>query len=318
MTGRWPLPMLVVAAALATGSAAGADATVTDARGRRFRVEFDPASQLRMGVVGGVAAAGRQAAAATALETGASLRTVTRYGKHRDMVRWQLDHRIAWGHVMPWTEAAGGLRPMDASAYAGTWLRHAEASYLMLPTDPPRNLYFPLDIGVDMEFGRVQVAPSIGSKEPAPQVLRLGAARASVLLDPLRSNRTGNSLEFGLGSRYDIDLAGRPGVDSAVVVHRVSPFTATSLRWRWQDAKGLTATDLSGTWHPHWASEGRWVVRAAECKGRLQRVLVAVNDQPLAVVLDASYAVRAPIRGVEVNNELRVLAGVSMGVQLRK
>jgi len=206
---------------------------------------------------------------------------------------------------------------MDASAYAGTWLRHAEASYLMLPTDPPRNLYFPLDIGVDMEFGRVRVAPAAVGDPSEPQILRIGAARAAVLFDPLRSSRTGNSLEFGLGSRYDIDFAGSPGLDNALVVHRVSPFTATSLRWRWQDRKGLTTADVSGTWHPHWASDGRWVTRAAEGKGRLQRVLVAVNDHPVAVVLDASYAAHPPIRGVEVRDEFRVLAGVSMGVQLR-
>ena len=36
-----------------------------------------------------------------------------------------------------------------------------------------------------------------------------------------------------------------------------------------------------------------------------------------SVVVDASYAANPPIRGVQVRDEFRVLAGVSMGVQLR-
>jgi hypothetical protein len=147
--------------------------------------------------------------------------------------------------------------------------------------------------------------------------LRLGAARASVLLDPLRSNRTGNSLEFGVGVRYDIDLVGSPTLQHPGTVHRLAPFTATSLRWRWQDRPGLTCAELFATWYPHWSSEGSWTARAAEGRGRLERVVVAVNDQPVALVLDATYARHPPLHNVEVRDEFRVQAGVSVGLQLK-
>jgi hypothetical protein len=313
----WPLLWIALAAAACVAREARADDYTTDEWGRRFRVAFDPATQLRLGLLAGITGTSGAPQAATALETGLSVRTLGRSRKHGQEVRWQLDHRLVWGHLMPATPAAGGLRAFDASAYAGTWLRHADASYLVLPTEPPRNVYFPLDIGVDLEFGRFRAPPARPGDGEAPAVMRIGAARAAVLLDPIRSSRTGNSLEFGMGARYDLDLVGTGGLLHPVTVHRLAPFTATSLRWRWQDRRGLTHADAAASWYPHWSSDGRWTSRAAEARGRLQRVVVALNDEPIAVVLDSSYNLYPELRGVQADREFRVQAGLSVGVQLR-
>ena len=276
--------------------AAAAHDFQADEQGRPFRVRFDPASEVRLGLITKAYGGSRRFEAASALELGVLYRSFVGFGdKEEDRITWQLDHRFLAGRIQP-----GDRLEMDLAAYSGSFLRHSAAPYMVLPTDPPQRFYFPFDVGAEARVGRVRLDP---------EAIRLSLARASVLLDPWRSGKPGNSLEFGLGVSYDLDL-------NSEVIHRVAPFTAVSLRWRLQDDDGLTRFDLRGELTPHWASAGGWQL-GAETVARFERVLLAFNDEPVALVLEAGYEQLPPAPGSSRVHEFTFLAGLAFGFQLK-
>lgn len=311
---RRALPLLVCACALALARAAAADDTTTDDQGRTFRVRFDPGSELRLGAVGGVWAAGSDHQLDPAIVTGLAYRAASRTGFKHDNVSWQLDHRAFWGTVRPWGGTVKDVPEGDLTLYSGTYLRHTDEPFLMLPTSPPKRMYFPFDIGVEAEAGRARLQPASGGR---PERLRIGVARASVLLDPLRSGKPGNSLPIGFGLRYDIDLQGTPELDTRSVVHRVAPMSEVSLAWRYQDGRGLTTWEVRGSWFPHWSSRGGWQTDSIEASAELGRVLIAVNDTPVRAILDAEYCRYPGDSRDEVAQDGRATAGLQVGWQLK-
>jgi hypothetical protein len=276
--------------------AAAAHNFKADDGGRPFRVRFDPASEVRLGLITGASGGSQRFEAVSALELGILYRSFAEFGdKEEDRITWQLDHRFIAGRIRP-----GEQTELDLVAYTGSFLRHSDAPYMVLPTDPPQRFYFPFDVGVEARVGRVRLDP---------EAIRLGLARAAVLLDPWRSGKPGNSLEFGVGVSYDLDL-------NSEVIHRVAPFTAVSVRWRLQDEDGLTRFDLRGDLTPHWASAGGWQL-GAEAAARFERVLLAFNDEPVALVLEAGYERLPPVPGFEGAHEFTLLAGLAFGFQLK-
>ena len=281
---------------------------VVDEEGRRMRVSFDPASEIRMGLVAGASGGSDRFGAASALELGILYRSFAEFGdKEEDRISWQLDHRILAGRIWPWAEGMRGAPELDMVAYSGSFLRHSAAPYMVLPTDPPQRFYFPFDVGVETRVGRVRIEP---------EIIRLGLARAALLLDPWRPGEPGNSLEIGVGVSYDLDLVGGTTTENPRVIHRLAPFTAVSARWRLQDADGLTTFDLRGDLTPHWASSGGWAL-GAEAVARLERVLLAFNDEPVALVLEAGYQRRPAAGELGGANEFTLLAGLAFGLQLK-
>jgi hypothetical protein len=233
-----------------------------DEEGRPFRVRFDPASEVRLGLVAGASGGSQRFEAASALELGILYRSFAEFGdKEEDRITWQLDHRFLTGRIQP-----GDRTELDMVAYSGSFLRHSAAPYMVLPTDPPQRFYFPFDVGVEARVGRVRLDPKI-----------------------------------------------------IEAIHRVAPFTAVSVRWRLQDQDGLTRFDLRGDLTPHWASVGSWQV-GAEAVARFERVLIAVNDEPVALVLEAGYERLPPapgFAGFEGAHEFTFLAGLAFGFQLK-
>jgi hypothetical protein len=258
---------------------------------------------VRLGLITGASGGSQRFEAASALDLGILYRSFVEFGdKEEDRIAWQLDHRFIAGRIRP-----GEPIELDLVAYSGSFLRHSAAPYMVLPTDPPQRFYFPFDVGVETRVGRVRVDPDL---------IRLGLARALVLLDPWRSGQPGNSLEIGVGVSYDLDMTGGPTFEDPEVIHRVAPFTALSARWRLQDQDGLTTFDLRGDLTPHWASAGGWQV-AAEAVAHLERVLVAFNDEPVALVLEAGYQRLPPVPGFEGSHEFTCLVGLAFGLQLK-
>jgi hypothetical protein len=308
-------PLLVAGfLALAATGRAGASDFVTDEQGRTFRVRFDPGSELRLGMLGGAHVAGETRFGDPVLATGLGYRAQPSGGMKHEQVRWQLDHRVLWGRVRPWAGTVGGVPQLDATLYSGVYLRHTDEPFLMLPSNPPRRMFFPFDVGVEAEGGRVRVTPSI---DGGSERVRVGAARAAVLLDPLRSGEPGNSLFIAVGPRYDVDVQGTPAVTHGSVVHRIAPFTDTSAGWRWQDRDGLTTFSWRGGWFPHWASRGSWRSDAFETSLGLDRVIVAVNDTPMHAMVDAGYSLYPQTDSSTTIEEGRVLVGLRVGWPLR-
>lgn len=305
--------------------------------GRRFRVRFDPASRVWIGARAALAAdparlagaaepsAGGSPPAGPALEidAGLSYRSWIESGAGAARVVWQVDHRVLAGWVAPLARPLAGAPALDAAVYGASLLRHDESPRVVLPMAPPVSVPFPFDVGVEGEVGRVHipaVSPEgVGAEGPVP-VLRLGVLRASALLDPWRSGSPGRSVEIGVGVRYDLDAyaeAGQPRpLGQPRVVHRIAPMTAGSLRVRVQGEDGLTVLDCRGDVVPHWSSEGRWQVMV-QSDAHLERTLVAINDQPVAAVLEGGYRLSPPALDAAALHDLRVSLGLTFALQLR-
>lgn len=285
-----------------------------DETGRRFRVRFDPGNELRLGVMGGVWREAGVTHSDPAVTGGLALRGGTRTGLKHEDVTWTLEHRLLWSTVRPWGGQVAGIPIGETTLYRGTYTRHTDEPFLMLPSNPPKRLYFPFDIGVEAETGRarLQSSDSWGGER-----LRLVVARGMVLLDPWRSGRRGNAVQFGIGIRYDLELAGSPGLDDPVVTHRLAPFTETTLRVRWEDEQGRTAVRGCATYFPHWDTDGEWYSESIESRLEVERVIIALNDVPVSVAVDTGFE-RWPEPGSkDVRTEVRALAGLKVGWQLR-
>ncbi|WP_437908487.1 hypothetical protein WME95_11840 [Sorangium sp. So ce327] len=345
MTARRLAALLVMAAAAALSPRAGraepareeseesehADGgdTAVSEEGRRFRVRFDPASRVWLGVASALhRGAGGAIEIEPEIDAGLSYRARSVTGSGPGRVVWQADHRVLAGRVSPAGQALDGVPALDAALYGASFLRHDESPRVVLPMSPPIAVPFPFDIGAEAEVGRVSI-PSIprrqGDGSPAP-LIRLGVARATAILDPWRTGEAGRSFEIGLGVRYDIDAyAESPSPRAAParrtlgeprVVHRIAPMTAGSLRLRLQSGDGLTVFDGRGDVVPHWTSEERWrvLVRSA---AHVERILAAIDDQPIAAVIEGEYRLLPPALDVQAVHDLRVSLGLAFTLALR-
>ena len=281
--------------------------------GRPFRVRFDPASVVRLGMGCTAGPEGDSWMAWSEVTFGLGYRVAIRIDDELETVSWQYDHWFLHGWIRPWTESSFSIPQLDATLYRGSYLRHSSEPHV---TFAGERLPFPFDIGVDVTVGRTSVPPLQTSGAGDLDLLHIDIAQGVVFLDPWRTGRSGNSVEIGLGIRYGIDL-----IDSeeqeVEVIHHLAPLMGT-FRFRYQDDPGLTVLDLqiSGDLVPHWSSDDTWNWRF-EALARFERVLIAVNDEPLAVVLEAAYQYRPPIRSSSDQHEAKLMFGLSWGFQLQ-
>jgi hypothetical protein len=331
------LPLVVALSLLASGSAGADDAApspapaasiddhATAADGTRYRVRFDPASHVWIG--GGVTLLRGPfgPVAAPEVDAGVAYRTVSVSGAGAERVSWQIDQRVLAGYVVPRPGAGGGTPPLDASVYAISMLRHDASPRIVLPTSPPVGIPFPFDVGFASEVGRVTISdrPASARGDGLPAV-RVGVVRADMIFDPWRSGRPGRSLELGIGARYDIDAYaaawGAPSAGSVAdllhVVHRVAPMTAGSLGLRLQTDDGLLSLACHGEVVPHLTSEGGWKTMASG-SAHVERTLVAVNDAPIAAVLEGGYRFVPSTRDLDAVSDYHVSLGLAWSLPLR-
>ncbi|HLM75572.1 MAG TPA: hypothetical protein VK459_22820, partial [Polyangiaceae bacterium] len=107
-----------------------------------------------------------------------------------------------------------------------------------------------------------------------------------------------------------------PSFDDPMVIHRVAPGTAGSLRFRFQTDDGLFHLRLGGDVIPHWTSETTWHVMALG-SARIERTLVAINDQPVTLVFDGDYRRNPESERFEASHDVRVGLSLELGISLR-
>lgn len=294
--------------------------------GRRFRVQFDPESRLRFGIAGTLArTTENHLGGSLELQSNLSIRRRRGWGEGPTRVEWQLDHRFLNGWVAPMVQPFGHVPAMDVAFYSNSAHRHDLSPRIVLPSSPPASIPFPFDVGIDSEFGRVTItrASPVGARDRSPVAfMRVGVARATVYVDPLRSDNPGRSIEIGIGVRYDLDLfgdqtgAGDPNsIKTPRIVHRIAPGTATSVRIRLESLDGLWVWDARGEVVPHWTSERKWAI-GAWTTTRLERTLIAINDEPIAAFLDAGWRLVPATLELAPLHDIRVSLGVSLGIDL--
>ena len=256
---------LVLLLAGATG--AGEDCLGTDEAGEHFPLCFDPGNGLLVG--GGALVQDGEASAE--LYAGILLRT-ERTSRSKG-TPWLNTHRLLVTRARSSTAREG----LTATLYEGNLRRHLEEGFILVPTARPVRIPFPFDLTLAMRLGhyerRVWEGPG----------WTLETGRAALLLDPVRA--TTARVWLGLGPAASHTLrSSRQGT-----VHELSPFTTLLLDAGYETADGWWAarvTALAG-----WTVDldGGMRFRTREEVG-LERLLIAVNDQPVWLRLSAVHA----------------------------
>ena len=251
--------------ALETGAA---ECLPVDARGEPYPICFDPGDGLVLGAGGRM----RNGEGAPSLRAGVHIRT-GRTSRSKG-TPWFNSHRLlgleAWG---------GEQRGLTFTVYDGTLRRHLEEGFILVPTARPLRIPFPFD---------VTLAPRVGHLErrvwEGPG-WTLETVRAGLLLDPVRSE-TGR-VWLGVGPVASHTLRRSP--DGAE--HTVSPFTTLMLDTGVESEDGLWALRASGLAGWSLGFENGTFFRARAEAG-LERVLLAVEDQPVVLQLSGAYTHR--------------------------
>jgi hypothetical protein len=137
----------------------------------------------------------------------------------------------------------------------------------------------PFDIGAEAELGTLAWRPG----KPTASV---GVIKTAALIDVSRSASFRRRLAFGPVARWDM-LVTRDKI--AIERHVVAPFSTAMAGAHFESHDGITLADLrleAGTaWHAGlgWKPE-------LDAEARIERIFVAVNDRPIALVLGGRYA----------------------------
>jgi hypothetical protein len=238
-----------------------------DEAGRQFPTCFDPGNALLLGT--GLRM--RDGRMEPTLQAGILLRT-ERTSRSKGML-WFNTHRILVTEGMP----SLARRGITATLYEGTFRRHLEEGFILIPTGKPIRIPFPFDITLAARAGHLERRVWEGPG------LTVETGRAALLLDPIRSV-TGR-LWLGLGPAAVHSLRRMPDGE---MEQELSPFTTGLLDMGYEQEKGwwtVRGTALAG-WITSFEGARRFRVRA---DASFERLMIALNDQPLWLQLYGTY-----------------------------
>ncbi len=201
-----------------------------------------------------------------------AIRHLIRFDDDPDLV-WKLEH-VGFEAVY-----AGWEDRLDGTVYRGRFLRHTRDGKILLPFGN-RKVFLPFDIGALVEVGTLRWRPD------AP-LARLGVVKTAALIDLARSRSFRTRFAFGPAGRWDVDIE---RMTWKPVEHIVAPFTFGRAEIKIESTSGLTVAELdveAGTaWH---GISGGWKPEAI-AEASFERIVVAINDLPLAILVRARYA----------------------------
>ncbi len=257
---------LVVAVSLATISSAHAEpCTGITGGGGRFATCFDLGNRLSVtagsdGVGGAIA-----------------LRHVIGFDDEPDLV-WKLEHVIADATHGSWQERFSG------ALYRGRFLRHTRHGHIVLPLGTPKKVFLPFDIGGLVEAGTVRWA----GNGDAAQTLRIGVVKTAALFDFARTRSFQRRFAIGPVARWDVDVDRGTGSLGAVDEHAVSLFSTLMADLHLASRSGVLAANVRIEAGTVWHSDTGWVPEAV-AEATVERIVLAVNDRPIALVLGFKY-----------------------------
>lgn len=264
---------MIALAAVVLAQAVAADHCWSEAEGRRFRTCFDPGRGLEL------SAGGSARSLSGGLDLGLSVRVRgERDSRSKAGTSWLLAHRLALvdGRWSPLE------RHLTLTAYEGLARRHVDEGFVLLPTTPPIRLPFPFDVGLWGRAARYERRVEEGFGWSFETV------RLAMLLDPLRQGS--GRFHLGLGPT----LAHLMRHDGATLRHELTPLTALQLVVSLESEDGLWVFRALG--HVGWTFDPAAFAAGGTLRARgelsLERVLVALNDQPISLQLKAGGAFR--------------------------
>ena len=105
------------------------------------------------------------------------------------------------------------------------------------------------------------------------------------LIDFSRTRTFRRRFAIGPSARWDVDVMQHP---RAIAEHFVAPFTAALATVHAESANGRLVADLRAEAGMVWSSAAGWIPEA-RAEALLERIVLAVNDRPISLVLGVRY-----------------------------
>lgn len=259
----------LIVLALAAAPAHAERCTGVTAEGSRFVTCFDLGNRLSI------------TAGTDGFGGGIALRHVITFDDEPDLI-WKLDHRITE------TTHAAFTNRFEGTVYAGRYIRHARDGHIVLPLGTPKKIFLPFDIGAMAEVGTIRWRDDASPVELT--MIKMGA-----LVDLSRTRTFRRRFTLGPVTRWDVELARDPTGDLmprlAVDEHVVSPFSTGMLELAFESLEGRTAGSLRVEAGTAWSSLNGWRAEA-RAEATLERIVIAINDRPVSLVVGARYQIR--------------------------
>jgi hypothetical protein len=250
----------VVAVVLACAAPVHAETcTGTTDDGEHFPICFDPGN--RLSITGGTNGIGGAIA----------IRHVIRFADEPELV-WKLEHVVADAAYAGFEDRLAG------TLYRGRFLRHTDDGKILLPFGN-RKVFLPFDIGALAEIGTLRW-------RPGDTLARLGVVETAALIDLARSRSFRTRIAFGPAGRWAVDV---DRMSWKAVEHIVAPFTLGRVELKLESASGITVIGLDIEAGTAWHGNTGWKPEAI-AEAKLERIVLAINDRPIALVLGARYA----------------------------
>ncbi len=259
------MPSLLASVAVLLGLAASSTAqaescTGITGKGGRFATCFDLGN--RLSVTAGTDGFGGSLA----------LRHVKTFDDEPDLI-WKLEHQMIDVTHATFEDRFTGV------LYRGRYLRHARDGHIVIPLGTPKKVFLPFDIGGFAEAGRVEWIPGTTA-------VKIGVVRTAALFDLSRTRSFRRRIAFGPSARWDID-ADRDAM--TLTQHSVSPFTTLLTNIHFESANGRHVANFELETGSAWHSKGQGWSPEVRAEASLERIVVAVNDHPISLVLGARY-----------------------------
>jgi hypothetical protein len=249
---------LAIAAATAFAGSAAADPCTGVSSAGRFALCFDPGNRLSI-------TAGSDGFGATL-----ALRHEIHFDDEPDLV-WRLEHTLLDA------THAGIENRFSGSLYRAHFIRHARDGHIVIPVGRPKKVFLPFDIGAFAEVGRVTWSDDSAA--------RLGIVNVAGLVDLARAHSFRGRLAIGPSARWAVDLEQMRALGD----HHVSAFTTGMISLHGESSNGRLVGDLRTEGGMVWHTGRGW---EAEVTGEatLERIMLAINDRPIALSLGVRYA----------------------------
>jgi hypothetical protein len=250
-----------LAAALVLVGAADAAAdpcTGVTSSGGRFATCFDPGNRLSL------------TAGSEGFGGSIALRHEVHFDDEPDLV-WRLEHTLLdVNHAVREGRFLGGL-------YRGVYFRHARDGHIVIPLGTPKKVFLPFDIGGYAEVGTLSWRPG---ERPRLTIMKTGA-----LFDFARTTSFRRRFAFGPAARWTVDIERLP---KELGEHHVAPFSTAVAMLHMEDKEGRLVGDLRAEAGMVWHSTRGWEPEA-RAEATLERIMLAINDRPIALTLGLGY-----------------------------
>lgn len=247
-------------AALLAGNAHADPCTGVTPSGGRFATCFDIGNRLSL------------TAGSDGFGGALAIRHIVRFEDDKDLV-WKLDHVIADSTYDAFADRFTG------TLYRGHFLRHTTDGHIVLPFGIPKKIFLPFDIGGLAEAGTLRW-------RPGDATATLGMVKTAALIDLARSRAFRRRFAIGPVARWDIELARSP---LAIAEHVVAPFSTAIANLHLESRDGILTCDATVEAGSAWRGDTGWTPEA-EAEATLERIVLAINDRPIALVLGVRYA----------------------------